>query len=148
MKYASTGQFELPLPAAEAIWLFTPEGERVWAPGWNPQYAAGDPSEEPGTVFTTVAHGSETVWVIVEINRSIGSATYARLTPGHHAGIVSVQCVDAQPGYSTVTVSYDMSLLGDRDSSGFDTYAPTHFDEMMRNWSGAIREYLQSLTRT
>ena len=36
---------------------------------------------------------------------------------------MTVQCVDAQPGYSTVTVSYDMSLLGDRDSSGFDVYA-------------------------
>ncbi len=144
MKHASSGQFELPLPAAEAIWLFTPEGERVWAPGWNPHYAAGDPSEAPGTVFTTAAHGSQTIWVIVEINRSGGSATYARLTPAHHAGLVSVQCVDAQPGYSTVTVSYDMSLLGDRDSSSFDAYAPTRFDEMMGDWSEAIRTYLQS----
>ena len=77
MKHVSSGQFELPLSAAEAIWLFTPEGERVWEPGWNPQYPAGDPSEAPGTVFTTAAHSSETIWVIVEIDRSEGSATYA-----------------------------------------------------------------------
>ncbi len=144
VKHASSGRFELPRPAVDAIWLFTPEGERGWAPGWNPRYVAGEPSEAPGTVFTTTAHNSETVWVIVEINRSGGFATYARLTPGHHAGIVRVQCEDARPGHSTVTVSYDMSLLGDRELSGFDAYAPAHFDEMMRDWSETIRTFLQS----
>jgi hypothetical protein len=142
VRHESTGQFELPLPAAEAIWLFTPEGERVWAPGWNPVYPAGDPSEASGTVFTTAAHGLETIWVIIEIERSGGAATYARLTPGHHAGMVRVRCVDARPGHCTVTVSYDMSLLGDRDASGFDAYAPAHFEDMMRDWSRAIRAYL------
>ncbi len=144
----ASGQFELPLPAAEAIWLFTPEGERVWVPGWDPQYAAGSPSEDPGTVFTTDVHGLETVWVIVEINRSLGSASYARLTPGHHAGMVSVQCVDAQPGYCAVKVSYEMSLLGDRESSGLEAYSPPDFDKMMQDWSGAIREYLEDQTST
>jgi len=37
-----------------------------------------------------------------------------------------------------------MSLLGDRDSTGFDAYAPARFDEMMGDWSDAIRTYLQS----
>jgi hypothetical protein len=107
---------------------------------------AGEASEAAGTVFTTAAHGAETVWVIIVIDRAGGSASYARLTPGHHAGIVDVRCVDARRGHSTVTVSYDMTLLGDRDSSGFDAYAPEHFDEMMREWSAAIGAHLESPT--
>ena len=142
MRHESSGQFELPLPAAEAIWLFTPEGERVWAPGWNPTYPDGHPAEAPGTVFTTAAHGSLTIWVIIEIDRPGGSVTYARVTPEHHAGTVRVRCVDARPGYSTVFVRYDMSLLGDRASSGFDAYAPDHCEDMLRDWSRAIRAYL------
>lgn len=146
MRRTSSGEFDLPLSAAEAIWLFTPEGERAWSPGWSPRYATGESSEAPGTVFTTVAHDTETIWVIVEISRTGGLATYARVTPGHHAGIVSVQCVDTRPGHTTVTVSYDMSLIGDLDSSGFDAYAPAQFEEMMRHWSEAIESYLQSQT--
>ncbi|MFQ5516333.1 MAG: SRPBCC family protein [Acidimicrobiia bacterium] len=146
MRRASSGRFDLPLPAADAICLFTPEGERAWSPGWSPQYGTGEPSETPGTVFTTAAHGTETIWVIVEISRSRSSATYARVTPGRHAGTVSVLCVDTRPGHSTVNVSYDMTLIGDRDSSGLDAYTPSQFEEMMRHWSEAIESYLYDQT--
>lgn len=145
MKHVSSGQFELALPASEAIWLFTPEGERKWAPGWSPVYPAGDPSEAPGTVFVTDAHDTETIWVIIEIDRHGGSAAYARLTPGRHAGTVRVQCTDVRPGHSTVNVSYDMTLLGDAHTSGFDAYAPAHFADMMLDWSTRIESYLQTL---
>lgn len=126
--------------------LFTPEGERVWAPGWDPQYPGGEPSEAPGTVFTTSAHGPQTTWVIVEIDRSGGSAAYARVTPDQHAGLVQVRCVETRPGHSTVTVSYDMSLLGDREASGFEGYAPERFPGMMHSWSEAIGAYLDGQT--
>ena len=47
------GQLELDLTPHEAIELFTPEGERSWAPGWSPVYVDAEPNETPGTVFTT-----------------------------------------------------------------------------------------------
>ena len=146
MRYDASGRFQLPLSAAEAVGLFTPEGERDWAPGWDPEYATGSPSEAAGTVFMTAAHGSQTIWVILEIDRSGGSASYARVTPGHHGGLVRVQCVDAGPGHCSVEVFYEMSLLGDRDSANFDAYAPARFPEMMDQWSGAILDYLATVT--
>lgn len=146
MSYDASGEFQLPLPAAEAIGLFTPEGERVWVPGWNPEYAAGAPSETAGTVFTTAAQSLQTIWVILEIDRPNGSASYARVTPAHHGGLVQVQCVDAGPGHSNIEVSYEMSLLGDRDASNFDAYAPTRFPEMMEEWSAAILGWLATET--
>jgi hypothetical protein len=146
MRHDASGRFQLPLSAAEAIGLFTPEGERDWAPGWNPEYATGRPSEGAGTVFTTAAHGSQTIWVILEIDRASGSAGYARVTPGHHGGLVHVQCIDAGPGHSNVEVSYEMSLLGDRDASNFDAYAPERFPEMMDQWSEAILDYLATVS--
>ena len=142
MRYSSSGKFYLQIPANEAVRLFTPEGERAWVPEWNPHYATGEPSEAPGTVFTTRTHGSSTIWTIVEIDRSAGSATYARVTPDHHAGLVRVQCADTQAGRCSVTVSYDMSLLGEEHSSGFDAYEPAQVKEMLRGWAEAIGAYL------
>ena len=147
MRHTSSGQFELLLPAAEAISLFTPEGERAWAPGWDPQYPAGEPSEASGTTFTTSAHGLETIWVILEIDRSGGSAKYSRVTPGHHAGTVSVSCIDSVPGRSTVVVSYDMTLLPDASPADIDVYSPERFPEMMQHWSIALEAYLESRPR-
>lgn len=46
----------VPLPAGEAMPLFTARGERRWVEEWDPEFPAGEPSEEdPGTVWITAA---------------------------------------------------------------------------------------------
>ncbi len=137
VRQQSSGRFEVALPASAAINLFTPEGERSWVPGWDPTYAAGDASEITGTVFTTTVSGVDTIWTIIQIDRTAGAAVYGRVTPGHHAGIVRVWCVDATAGRSAVKVSYDMSLLGS-DPSLLDAYSEPAFGEMLAEWSVAI----------
>ena len=137
MRQQSSGRFEVALPASAAIDLFTPEGERSWVPGWDPAYSEAEPSEAAGTVFTTVTDGVITFWTIMQIDRATGAAVYSRVTPGRHAGMVRVWCVDASTGRSTVEVSYDMSLLGN-DPSVLDTYADPAFGAMLAEWSAAI----------
>lgn len=137
MRQQSSGRFEVALPASAAIDLLTPEGERAWVPGWDPVYAAGDASETAGTVFTTTVGDLATIWTIVQIDRTAGVAIYSRVTPGYHAGIVRVWCVDAAAGRSAVKVSYDMSMLGN-DPSVLDAYAEPAFGAMLADWSAAI----------
>lgn len=141
MRTRSSGQFVVGLPAAEAIDLFTPEGERAWVPGWDPAYPAGRPSEDSGTVFVTNSGGVETTWVVLEIDRRRGAAAYARITPGHHAGTVRVACANAESERSTVTVTYDMTLLGD-DPGELDAHAKPNFEIMMKEWADAVSAHL------
>jgi hypothetical protein len=136
----TSGDFELPLPAAEAMWLFTPEGEREWVPDWEPRYPTGQPSEEPGTVFRTNADGVTTVWVILELDRAGHRASYARVTPGVHAGTVSVECTDTRPGHCRVTIGYDLTTLG--DVATLDPYRPEAFATMMHSWAELTTKYL------
>ncbi len=141
MRLQSSGQFDVALPAADAIGLFTPEGERAWVPGWDPAYPDGQPSEDPGTVFVTLSLGVETTWVVLEIDRPTATAAYARITPGHHAGVVRVGCTDAATGRSTVLVVYDMTLL-DTDPAELDAYSEDRFELMMQEWSDAVAAHL------
>jgi hypothetical protein len=49
--------FVVAMPAARALRLFEPEGERAWAEGWEPHYVHPvDGHAETGMVFTT-EHG-------------------------------------------------------------------------------------------
>lgn len=137
MRQKASGRFEVALSAPAAIDLFTPEGERLWVPGWAPTYPAGEASETAGTVFTTHVGNASTIWTIIQIDRTAGAAAYSRVTPGHHAGTVRVWCVDAGEGRCAVKVAYDMSLLGD-DPVELAAYAQPAFDEMMLEWSGAV----------
>lgn len=126
---------------ARAMTCFTPEGERMWVPGWEPAYATGQASESPGTVFTTVVDGVETIWVIIGIDRVAGRAAYARITPGHHAGTVRVRCSEAPSGRTVARVDYDMSPLSE-DPGVLDHFAQPEFGRMLRGWSVLIAEMI------
>ena len=137
----STGRFELPIPASEAIDYFTPEGERSWAPGWDPTYPAGQPTETPGTVFVTHHGDIPTVWIIGTIDRVNHAASYSRLTSGHHAGTVRVRCDDQADHRCVVSVEYDMTALA-RDPHALDAYSDEHFSGMIRAWQTQVGDAL------
>ncbi len=138
----TSGQFELPVPASEAIGLFTPEGERTWAPGWDPTYPAGEVSEDPGTVFVTNHGGRETIWLIEHLDRVDGTAAYARVTPERHAGTVRVRCNDQRKGGCIVSVEYHMTSLSPTDTHILDPYADRSFASMMDEWAALVTEDL------
>jgi hypothetical protein len=138
MRRTATGQFELPIPAVDAIGYFTPEGERTWVPGWEPHYPDGEASETDGTVFVTSHGDTDTVWVIDNIDRTAGTSAYSRLTIGHHAGTVKVHCVDQADGRCQVTVSYDMTSLNPHRPEMLDAYDEASFTTMMNEWATGV----------
>jgi len=142
-----SGQFELPICAADAIDFFTPEGERSWVPGWNPTYPTDAASEDPGTVFVTSHAGIETVWVIEEIDRTQHTSSYARITAGDHAGAVRVRCDDQPDDRCVVTVEYDMTSLAPSHPEILDAYADDSFAAMMNEWATRVTAALISDTR-
>jgi hypothetical protein len=94
------------LPPERAMHLFTPVGERLWAPHWDPRFPAGEHGDgsAPGTVFLT----GDTHWVVVD--RTPDRVRYARVTPGARAGTVEV--VLRPDGEGTIAdVTYDLTAL-------------------------------------
>ena len=142
MRRLVSGQFELSVPARQAIGFFTPEGEKEWVPGWDPAYPGGEPSETPGTVFTTDVGDVHTIWLVQTIDRSGCTAAYSRVTPGHHAGTVRVNCIDSPEGGCVVAVTYDMSLLPESDPTGLDAYDDASFKAMMSEWAEGVANTL------
>ena len=138
------GEFTLPLPIAEAVPLFTPEGERSWAgASWDPVYAIPDAirdDSEPGTVFTTEGAGDRATWIVLE--RSDDGLRYARIAPDRIAGTISVVCSEDDSSEETrVTVRYDVTSLG-LDGVQFVEDFEAGYDRFLADWR---REILASL---
>jgi hypothetical protein len=133
-----SGLVRVPAGTAAPLGLFTPEGERAWAEGWDPQFPAPAADDsEPGTVFET-AHGQQTAtWVVCarEPGRLI---RYARIIPGHDAGTVTVS-LGRQAGWpgAVATVSYDLTALSEEAASGLARFA-ADFPQFLRHWEQAI----------
>jgi hypothetical protein len=127
MRVQLTGSFTLPAPLERVLPLFTAEGERAWAPGWEPTYA-DSPVHEVGQVWTTT--GPETTWVAVQTDDAC--VRYARVASGLSAGIVTVSCRETAEG-TEVTTSYDVTALSPAGEKRLAEFASS-YDGMLEHW--------------
>ena len=131
--------FELPMALSRAFALFEPEGERAWAPGWDPKYVhPADGRAQKGMVFTTDADGEETLWLVLRHEPGAGAVEYARITPGNRAAIVRVLCEALARDSTRVTVSYEYTGLSEAGNAYVRSMDEPRFKEFIESWQGLI----------
>jgi hypothetical protein len=123
------------LPPQEAMELFTPEGERRWADGWDPQYLEPDRREGPGAVFTTGHGGHQTTWIMVDHGPT--KVRYARVTHGMTAGTVAVEVIESGAHSTRVRVTYDLTALTSAGETWLEAFDADH-DTAIGGWSTEI----------
>jgi hypothetical protein len=139
-RFRDTVTISVPLPADEAMQLFTARGERDWVEGWDPEFPAGEPTEEgEGTVFITTAHGRTTYWVVAA--RASRRVRYARTTPGFFAGTVEVRERSSDSRSTMVDVTYDLSALTPQGAAELDDFA-AGYEQEISAWAVAIETAL------
>lgn len=134
-RFVLQGELFVALPPERAFALFTARGEKLWVPGWSPEFPAGDDDTQIGTVWRTSTDGFETTWIVVDAAPPAG-ATYARVTPGHSATTVRVRLEPSAAG-SQVTVGYDITSLDESADALLEGFA-SEFDGMLREWESLI----------
>ena len=137
--------FTLPLPLAEAFHFFTPEGERVWAEGWDPKYMQpADGHATRGMVFTT-AHGHEdTIWMMVRHEPAQGLVEYVRCTPGSRIGRVLVQCSALDAKRTRVNVVYALTGLSESGNDKIRELDEAHYRRYIASWEESITRALEA----
>jgi hypothetical protein len=128
------------LPPEEAMKLFTPEGERGWADGWDPKYPQPDSREGPGAVFTTAHGGHQTTWIMID--QGPASVRYARVTQGMTAGTVAVEVVGSREHSTQVRVTYDLTALTNAGETWLDAF-DADYESAIGDWSTEIAAALR-----
>jgi hypothetical protein len=134
--------FVVDLPAREAFELFTPEGEKAWAHGWEPEYLhPADGRIVRGMVFRTRAGGEETLWTVARCEP--GSAVeYVRCTPGSRIALVNVRCAPLAPGRCEVTVGYAFTGLTQSGNERIREMDERRYADFIGEWRCAIEAML------
>ena len=134
-----SGEFTLPLPLGHAFPLFSPEGERAWAQGWDPHYLHPDhPSNAAGTVFRTTHQGEETLWLVLTYNPGQATARYGRFCPDSRLGTVQVHCQEEAASVTRVSVSYSLTAITPAGNAVLAAFTQEKYAAMLRDWQEAI----------
>jgi len=134
--------FRLEAPLERVFPLFTAEGERSWAPGWEPTILSG--AVERGSAFVTRAHsGIETTWIVADYRPAEGRVSYARLAQGSNIGLVDVTCTTAEGGGTVVSVRYTLTGVSDSGRAFVREFLePAHYGRMIDEWQVATNAAL------
>jgi len=141
-----TGRLSVPLPPSQAFRLFTPLGERDWAPGWEPRFPAPTVDDtDPGTAFITDAHGQVRTWIVVD-RESARRIRYANVASGDRASLITVELAPVATA-SEVTVTYDVTALSDAGARELAHFAHG-YARYLDSWQEQILAYLRGQAST
>jgi len=133
------GRIDLPLPSSKAFPHFTPEGERAWVPGWDPEYLhPRDGEHAPGLAFRTRAHGEETLWLVTRFDAELGQAEYVRVTPGSRLGTVTIRCESLGDAATAVHVGYRLTATSPAGNAALADFDAAAFSAMLEEWRTRI----------
>ena len=133
------GSLRVGAPLARAFPFFTPDGERLWVPGFDPQYLHPLTGEQgAGAIFTTAHGGEDTLWMVLRFSPSEGVAEYARVTPGSRGGTVRVALeADGEAG-TRATITYDLASLSDAGDQVLAAFTESAYAAMLLDWEQKI----------
>jgi hypothetical protein len=146
---ARTVTFRGRLVAAAAIDevfpLFSPEGEKLWVPGWEPEFLhPPDPAWEEGQIFRTREETGEAVWVVTRLDRGEHRAEYHRVEPGRYVARVEVRCRPLDERRTEVSTAYTFVGLSESGNREIAAMTREAYDAKMSRWSDWIGRCLRS----
>lgn len=134
----------LPLPADEALELFTPEGERLWIADWSPRHHYPSNGETiEGMIFTTGEGAELTYWTMTDFDLVRHRVRYARVTPGSRSTIVEVVCIASGDHQCHVDVSYALTGLSEKGNAVIAGFTGDAYVKMIEDWREKILDYLK-----
>lgn len=142
-----TAAFDLPQPIEQVFPLFTPEGEKLWAPGWDYHNLMGTSDLSEDDVFLTHSHdhaGAQAIWLVKRYAPQAGLVAYYRVEPGDKVGVVTVKCTPLESRGTQVEVTYRYIPLSDKGRAFVDDYTLEAHQTFIAQWETLLLQYFES----
>jgi hypothetical protein len=137
------GEITLAGPIAEVFELFSPLGEKLWVPGWDPEILhPADESWQQGSIFRTREEMGDAIWVITRLDRERHEVEYHRVEPGRYVARVTVRCSEFASGSTTATIAYEFLGLSEKGNADIAAMTDDAYSQKMNRWTGWINTHL------
>lgn len=137
------GRFTVAGPIEAVFDLFSPLGERLWVPDWDPelQYPSGV-SWARGQIFRTQEEAGQAVRVVTTLTHESHEVEYHRVEPYRYVARVRVKCTAPAHQVTEVSTSYSFFGLTAEGNDAIGAMTDASYAEKMKRWERWISQYL------
>ena len=139
-------EFSLGRDISHVFPLFSPEGEKLWAPGWNYTNLLGSIELGPDYVFLTDTHdhkSAQAIWIVSGYDPARHYVSYYKVEPGQKVGKIVVQCFERGRTSTLVKVTYKYIGLSDSGNRFVETFSKEAYKEFIGEWRLLLHDFLQ-----
>ncbi len=123
--------------------LFSPEGEKLWVPGWDPEFLyPAEAAWEEGQIFRTREETGEAVWLVTRLDRAQHRAEYHRVEPGRYVARVEVSCRPAPDHGTETSIAYSFIGLSEAGNREIAAMTQEAYEAKMSQWTEWIDRHL------
>ena len=142
-----THTIHLPGTPGQHFPLFSPEGEKKWAEGWDffPVYP-GTTIEE-NMVFTTAAHDHgqmDAIWIVTRFEPAAFFIEYQRIEPGIKIGRIRIQCRAGEGNTTLAAIEYVYTALSEQGNHFLEGFSESDYRDFIQAWEKALHHYLHT----
>jgi hypothetical protein len=133
--------FELDTSADKALPFFTPEGERTWVNGWdpNPIYPAQpEVAFQANSVFRLDHDGERSLWTIIEADLQEHVAEYIYVVEDERLSRVRVQIRGLSEERCRVQVRYVHTAISEKGLRFIAGVTEESYAQKMRDWQRMV----------
>jgi hypothetical protein len=144
-----SGLLEFEAPIATMFPLFTAEGERVWAKGWDPRILYPlDRDAAEGMVFQTRDDRDMLLtWTMFRYDEANHAVGYNVFAPDYLVRRIEVRCRPAAASRTKVEVTDSYVGLSVKGNEFVDQLTEAKYADKMANWKEWIGGYLAGIAK-
>jgi hypothetical protein len=168
--------FKLNRSAEKLFPLFSPEGEKYWAPGWDYENIMGSTDLHEDYVFLTATHHSpehheaghhkadhhghrsihhnlyrhsanKMIWLVKRHEPENYFVQYYRVEPNEKVGIITVHCKPITKESTEVEVAYEYIGLSENGNNFIKGYTAEMHEAFIADWPKFLENYFNTKSK-
>ena len=138
--------FALDVPICKVFPLFSPEGEKLWVPGWDYRDVMGTTELSEDYVFLTKNHdhgATDAVWVVKAYDPGSHLVQFYKIEPEHKVGIVTVKCSALEASKTKIQVTYKYIALSAAGEAFVLGFSERDYEKFIDEWQALLSDYFE-----
>jgi hypothetical protein len=150
-KVKHTAAFEINQPIEKMFPLFSPEGEKLWAPDWDYENIMGSTDLHEDYVFITKNHdhaSTNAIWVVKKYEPESYLIQLYKVEPEDKIGTITVKCTVIGDSRTKTEVTYEYIGLSERANKFISEFTVTEYRDFIAEWENLLVKYFDSLNES